>query len=137
MKNFSESLELKGFKKFCLYIYKNPAKTRYYDMTAEGKEFFMTLRLATYVIIYNYLLTKPNEYEPDYSGINWDEVAKRYYGVAFNFRKVLHINKHADFNKFKWHLGYDVESLMIFNLKAIEGRTSVVNIDINTLKICD
>jgi len=89
------------------------------------------------VIIYNYLSKKPDNYVPDYTRIRWDDISKNYHGVAFNFRKVYHI-KHSEYDtyKFKWHNDYFVESLMIFDIKALSDM-SIVCVDIDTLKICD
>ena len=107
------------------------------NLTPLGRKIREVLENNMDGIIYNYLSKKPDENEPVYNSIDWDEIAKKYYGVAFNFRKVFHIsNRDYDRSKFKWHAGYDVETLIIFDLKALVD-VSVVCVDVDTLSICD
>lgn len=58
--------------------------------------------------------------------INWSKVKNDgYYGVAFTFKKILELRDYDfDCEKSKylnWHNGFDVESLCIFDTKALNG----------------
>ena len=43
-----------------------------------------------------------------------------YYGVAFHFCNVNEIGLNRRDNKYYWHNAFDVESLCIFDLKAVD-----------------
>lgn len=62
--------------------------------------------------------------------ITWLDVYNDgYYGVAFNFRKVSHIAPvKTYFERYFWHCAFDVESLCIFDLRAIQNLT-IENVD--------
>jgi hypothetical protein len=63
--------------------------------------------------------------------IDWKQIYDEgYYGVSFLFTKYYYLyNTHKEFeemeknnNIFNWHNSFDVESLCIFDLRAIEGK---------------
>lgn len=63
----------------------------------------------------------------DYGNINWDKIVENgFWGVSFDFCKVDDLED-CDFcsfdEKYRWHLSYDVESLMILDNRALEGIT--------------
>ena len=56
--------------------------------------------------------------------INWKKIIDdRYYGVAFTFRKYYYLKGYDKKMKIhpSWQLSFDVESLCIFDLRAIDG----------------
>ena len=70
-----------------------------------------------------------------YKTIKWTKVYESgYWGVAFNFRKVSHMDENMDnegsYNKFFWHYGFDVESLCIFDIRAFNNEVTVQSIKI-------
>ena len=119
--------------------YNDKATMEDLNLTLYEQQIYELLIILRDKIICEYLanLPKPDEYEPDYSGIDWDKIySDGFWGVAFNFRKVKHISrKDINYDKFRWHRGYDVESLIIFDHRALQDCLSIVNIDILTLDI--
>jgi hypothetical protein len=63
----------------------------------------------------------------DYGNINWDKIVENgFWGISFDFCKVDDLDdcNFSSFDeKYRWHLSYDVESLMIFDNRALEGIT--------------
>lgn len=53
--------------------------------------------------------------------INWNRVASEYYGVAFTFKRTCDIG--FPFTEPAWHYGWDVESLVVFDLRAFNHIT--------------
>ena len=64
-------------------------------------------------------------YVRDCGGIDWNKVREKHAGIAFEFRKVRHLEgaTQADVMYFFWHLGWDVESLAIWDVEAAFGNT--------------
>jgi hypothetical protein len=110
------------------------------------RDFGFIFRVEAYEILRNTKL----EYikDPYTCGINWNLVAKEYYGIAFEFRKLHHLNdypksceereilhkKIATVNVDIWFDGYDVESLCIFDLAAFDDEISIEEVYIE--KVC-
>jgi hypothetical protein len=67
-----------------------------------------------------YLKLIPDEYNIDYSRINWDLVKENgYYGVYFGFCKLAEIGcTYEEICKYSWHDGLDVESLIVWDSRA-------------------
>ncbi len=65
--------------------------------------------------------------------IDWDAVARDWFGVSFAFRKIEDVlprrKKIEAWEKtFMWHRGFDVESLLIFDLRAFKDTSpQIVN----------
>lgn len=73
----------------------------------------------------------PDETEKDFSLIRWNAVHNDgYYGVAFNFRKVYHIKIDWSFfnDKYSWYIGWDVESLCIFDTRAFDNTVELARV---------
>lgn len=64
-------------------------------------------------------------------GITWDKIKEDgFFGVAFNFRKVDELGFDRFDHRYRWHMGYDVESLMIFDVKAFDDEVMFTEIKI-------
>lgn len=61
-----------------------------------------------------------DDFEPDPYSIDWDLVAKDWNGVAFHFKKVADLDP-AKWKKYYWHTGFDVETLVVWNLTVFEN----------------
>ena len=65
----------------------------------------------------------PDTFVRDRTSIDWYRVqGDGYYGVSFDFRQIVDIvppgvayNRYDD----KWHIGFDVESLCVFDTRAL------------------
>ena len=76
----------------------------------------------------NSIKTRVDGYARSKDAIAWEDIVRDgYYGVAFNFRKLDHIVKDTDkivrrelFNDYMWHYGFDVESLCVFDIRALD-----------------
>lgn len=65
----------------------------------------------------------PDEY---WVVIDWDKIyADGYYGLSFGFRKLRHLGIDGFNSLFSWHLGFDVESLIIFDTRAFDNTVEI------------
>lgn len=75
------------------------------------------------------LAEKKDTFRRDPHVIDWEKVrADGWYGVFFNFRDIEHIvppDSPYDWYEFRWHSGYDVESLIVWDRRALLGKLSV------------
>lgn len=114
--------------------YKNPSKRGLFEMEIMKHSYpeYMITEMCMKVfdcIVHQEIkkkLSNISQYEKDYQEINWDQVydnGSGYWGVAFEFRKTYHIgfsDEQIFDPKCYWHIGFDSESLCIFDTKALE-----------------
>lgn len=112
--SISTRLELEMFINKYLYLDKFNRKY-YYDQS--HTEYICDIIFDLYNYLAGYTL-----YKIPY--IRWDDIcADGYWGLSFNFRKWYHLY-YDEWNinkRYNWHDGYDVESLMIFDTRAIDN----------------
>lgn len=75
------------------------------------------------------------EFLSTYKIIRWDKIYDEgYYGVAFNFRKINHVDPNITYigenMKYFWHCGFDVETLCIFDTRAFDDQVIIDTIEI-------
>lgn len=72
----------------------------------------------------NHLNTIPDTYVPNPYKINWKAIRDDgYYGVSFDFCKVRDIG--GSYKDFLWHMGFDVESLCVWDLRAFTNMYAI------------
>lgn len=105
-----------------------------YSIRTPQEDFIHRISNTYFVVLrIRYLLTIQDTH--CFSGkIDWDKIKNDgWWAIAFTFRKVKHLVKNLSddqFYRFLWHSGYDVETLCVFDPRAVENCTSIEEITI-------
>ena len=79
-------------------------------------------------------LTKKEYVQKDiYSSVEWDKIrADGFWGVSFDFRKVyeLDFSEEKQHRYYKWHMGFDVESLCVWDMRAFGEEMGVYAVNL-------